>query len=256
MVKASFSSPVAWLALGAAALVAVCACSSVSASAPLDGGSAGSGANDGGSGGSANDGGGASTDGGEGIATDGASGALDSGATSDGAPASDGGSSGSASSKLYPLAVGFSWTYDVEPVGAGSVCASGTHVQQVTGTQTVDGRLAFDLVSFCAAAGTSEVAPVGTGDEVDLDYQGSWLVMIDPTLTDGHSWPYFNSSYTWHRETSVTVPAGTYTDCWTAQQNVTYTAYMTYCRGVGMVRSYSSDLTGAGWDAKLTGESF
>ena len=120
----------------------------------------------------------------------------------------------------------------------------------------VDGRNAFDLLSFCVAAGTSEVAPTGSGDEVDLDYQGTWLVMIDPTLVDGESWTYFNSSYTWHRETSITVPAGTWTDCWTAQQNVSYTAYMTYCRGVGMVRSYSSDLNGQGWDAQLTAKSF
>jgi hypothetical protein len=174
------------------------------------------------------------------------------GSTSDAASSSGSGSS----SKLYPLAVGYSWTYDVQAVGAGSVCAAGTQVQSVTGTQTIDGKSAFDVASFCAAAGTSEIAPVGTGDEVDLDYQGSWLEMIDPTLAEGETWSYFNSSYTWHRETSVTVPAGTYSDCWTANQNVSYTAYMTYCRGVGMVRSYSSDLTGAGWDAKLTAKSF
>jgi hypothetical protein len=47
-----------------------------------------------------------------------------------------------------------------------------------------------------------------------------------------------------------------YTDCWTAKQNVSYTAYMTYCRGAGMVRSYSQDLTGSGWDAKLVSKSF
>jgi hypothetical protein len=81
-------------------------------------------------------------------------------------------------------------------------------------------------------------------------------VFIDPTLVDGHTWSYFNSSYTWKRETSVTVPAGTYTDCWTANQNVSYTAYNTFCRGVGMVHSYSSDLSGNGWDAKLTSKSF
>jgi hypothetical protein len=31
---------------------------------------------------------------------------------------------------------------------------------------------------------------------------------------------------------------------------------MTYCRGVGLVRSYSEDLTGAGWDAQLSAKSF
>jgi len=54
----------------------------------------------------------------------------------------------------------------------------------------------------------------------------------------------------------VTVPAGTFTDCWTAQQQVSYTAYLTYCRGAGLVRSYSQDLGGNGWDAQLASKSF
>jgi hypothetical protein len=39
-------------------------------------------------------------------------------------------------------------------------------------------------------------------------------------------------------------------------QNVSYTAYNTYCRGVGLVRSYSEDLNGAGWDAVLAAKNF
>jgi hypothetical protein len=38
-------------------------------------------------------------------------------------------------------------------------------------------------------------------------------------------------------------------------QDVSYTAYLTYCRGVGLVESYSEDLNHAGWDAKLTAHS-
>jgi hypothetical protein len=223
-------------AVAAAWSCSACSSSSSDGSAAQDGGGPADGA--------AHDGG---------TAADGA--AQDGGTPADAPAQEDSGPSG-APQKLFPLAVGYRWTYDVQPVGAGSTCASGTTMQEVTGTRMVDGKQAFDLVSFCAAAGTSEVAPVGAGDEVDLDYQGTWLVMIDPTLVDGHSWPYFNSGYTWHKEASVTVPAGTFTDCWTAKQNVSYTATLTYCRGVGMVRSYSSDLNGSGWDAQLTGKSF
>jgi hypothetical protein len=107
------------------------------------------------------------------------------------------------------------------------------------------------MTSFCTGiAGTNDYA-AAPSDEVDFYYQGAWLKVIDPVLTEGHSWPYFNTSYHWHRETSVTVPAGTYTDCWTAVQDVSYTAYLTYCRGAGLVHSFSSDLAGSGWDAKL-----
>jgi hypothetical protein len=184
---------------------------------------------------------------------------ADSGPGVDDSSASSADSSGSSSggtAKLYPLAVGYTWTYAVAAVGAGSTCTPGTQVQQVTGTQTVDGRQAFDVSSFCAAVGTSELAPAATGDEVDYDYSGTWLELVDPTLVAGTTWTYYDTSFTWVSVPSITVPAGTYTDCWTAQQNVSYTAYTTYCRGVGPVRSYSADLTGAGWDAQLASKSF
>ena len=152
---------------------------------------------------------------------------------------------------LYPLAVGDTWTFDVTAVGAGSICSPGTYMQSVVSANPVGGRDAFQMTNFCTGvSGTYDYSKPG-GDEIDFYYSDSWLVLVDPTLMDGHSWTYFNTSYTWKRETSVTVPAGTYTDCWTAQQNVSYTAYLTYCRDVGLVRSYSSDLTGAGWDAQL-----
>jgi hypothetical protein len=177
--------------------------------------------------------------------------ASDAHAAGDGAPAAK-----NPSTMLYPLAVGYTWTYDVAAVGAGAVCAPGTSTSKVTGVQTLNARPAFDVASFCAAAGTSELSIVPDTDEVDVDYQGAWLTLVDPRLQEGETWSFYNSSYTWHRETSVTVPAGTFTDCWTAKQNVSYTAYMTYCRGAGMVHSYSADLTGAGWDAKLAAKSF
>lgn len=169
--------------------------------------------------------------------------------------APDGGGSGSGSSSgstaLYPLAAGDSWTYSVAAVGTGSICAAGVHEQHVVSENMVAGRAAFQMTSFCSAvAGTYDYAPRGD-DEVDFYYQGSWLTLVDPTLTEGRTWPYFTTSYHWHREATVTVPAGSYDDCWTAIQNVSYTASLTYCRGVGLVRSYSSDLAGSGWDAKL-----
>ncbi|MFT3694370.1 MAG: hypothetical protein QM831_14580 [Kofleriaceae bacterium] len=168
----------------------------------------------------------------------------------DASPDASTGSGGHTSDALYPFAAGNSWTFDVQAVGSGSICAAGSHEQHVVSTNPANGRAAFQLTSFCTGvSATYDYAT--TGDEVDFNYQGTWLVLVDPMLQEGHDWPYFNTSYHWHRETSVTVPAGTYDDCWTAVQDVSYTAYLTYCRGVGLVRSYSSDLTGSGWDAKL-----
>jgi hypothetical protein len=161
------------------------------------------------------------------------------------------GSGSTGTSSLYPIAVGDSWTFNVAAVGAGSTCSPGTYTQAVQSANATGGRAAFQMTDFCTGiTGTYDYSLPG-GDEVDFYYDSSWAVLVDPMLVDGHSWTYFNTSYTWKRETSVSVPAGTYDDCWTAQQDVSYTAYMTYCRGVGLVHSYSSDLTGAGWDAQL-----
>jgi len=181
----------------------------------------------------------------------------DDGVTPDGGGGSGSGSgSGSGhSGALYPMAVGDSWTFSVAAVGAGSICAAGTHMQQVLSANAADGRAAFQLSNFCTGVSATYSYAVNGDNEVDFDYQGTWLTLVDPNLTEGHMWPYFNTSYHWHRETSVTVPAGTYNDCWTAEQDVSYTAYLTYCRGVGLVRSYSSDLNGSGWDAKLASSS-
>jgi hypothetical protein len=118
----------------------------------------------------------------------------------------------------------------------------------------VDGRDAFEVTSFCTQVGSTYETV--NGDEVDADYQGTWLHATDVPVQEGHTWPYFNTSYTWQAVATITVPAGTFTDCWRAHQNVTYTAYQVYCRGIGMVESYSQDLAGNGWDAKLTSKNF
>jgi hypothetical protein len=162
-----------------------------------------------------------------------------------------GSGSGSTQSALYPLAVGNTWTFTVAAVGAGSTCSPGTFSQTVQSANEVGGRAAFQLTDFCTGiSGTYDYSEPG-GDEVDFYYGSDWLELIDPTLVAGEMWNYANTSFTWKRETSVTVPSGTYDDCWTANQDVSYTAYSTYCRGVGLVHNYSSDLTGAGWDAQL-----
>jgi hypothetical protein len=201
---------------------------------------------------------GGSTDGGGG-ATDGSGNTDLAGASTDmagGGGGGNGGGGGGGSTKLFPLAVGNRWTYTVAAVGTGAICATGLHDQTVVSANMAGSRPAFQLTNWCTGApGTYDYSEPG-GDAVDFYYNSTWAPVIDLPLQEGHTWPYFNTSYTWHRETTITVPAGTFTDCWTANQNVTYTAYLTYCRGAGLVRSYSEDLAHNGWDAQLTAKSF
>lgn len=214
-----------------------------------DGGSEPTPAEDGGQGGSS---GSVKNDGGTSPGSDAStSPGTDSGSTND-----DGGTSsdtGAPDDRLMPLEVGRSWTYDVAAVGNG-YCPTGSHDSKVLGTSQQDGRTAFQVTSFCGTIGSSYETV--NGDQVDVDYQGSWNHYLDVPVQEGHSWPYFNTSYTWESVASITVPAGTYTNCWKAHQNVTYTAYAVFCRGVGMVESVSQDLAGNGWDAKLTAKNF
>jgi hypothetical protein len=171
--------------------------------------------------------------------------------------AGGGGSGGGGGGALYPIALGNRWTYTVAAVGAGSVCAAGSYDQAIVSANPgSDGRPAFQMTSFCSGvAGTQDVSTPG-GDEVDAFYNGAWAPFVALPLMEGYSWQYFNATYKWHREGTITVPAGTFDDCWTANQQVSYTAYLTYCRGAGLVHSYSSDLSGSGWDAKLASKSF
>ena len=229
----------------ALAVLGACSATSTSTSQPEGGG---------GGPGTDLDGGGQSAD----SSVDSAPGPGRDGATAtDGAAATDGASGGDGAGpddRLVPLAVGRTWTYEVKDVGTGSVCGPGTHPSTVLGHAVVDGRDAFQVTSFCTQVGSTNETV--NGDQVDADYQGTWLHVTDVPVQAGHSWTYFNTSYTWEAVATITVPAGTFTGCWRAHQNVTYTAYQIYCRGVGVVESYSQDLAGNGWDAKLTAKNF
>lgn len=146
-----------------------------------------------------------------------------------------------ATAPLFPLAVGYSWTYSIT-----GTCA-GTFQRMVISAMPVDGRPAFQVTGCSITVDYS----VPGGDEVDVDVLGNWLVLVDPLLAEGHTWTYSSTSYTWHRETSVTVPAGTFTDCWTSIPSAQSFPTNTYCRGVGLVHSASSSS-----DQVLTAKNF
>ena len=173
--------------------------------------------------------------------------AIDSGGGAD--------SSGGVDSRLLPAASGRMWTYQVSAVGGGSVCAPGTHSDQILGEETIDGRNAFEVSGWCSAVGTTLIAV--DGDKAEARYQGGWIVVLDVPVQDGHTWTSTGPvSYTWRDHGTVTVPAGTFDDCWKRDQNVSYTAYTIYCRGVGATVDYSEDLAGNGWHAQLTATNF
>ena len=153
---------------------------------------------------------------------------------------------------IDPIALGRKWTYDVQTFGT-SPCESGSRSGTVLGARSVGGRPAFDVQSFCGAAGTSSYSVAG--DHVEVYYMGAWVLALDTPVQEGHTWSNGASTFTWHDVGAVTVPAGTFTRCFKAQQSGS-ASYSTYCRGVGPVRWYYTDGAGNGYDAKLTARNF
>ena len=173
----------------------------------------------------------------------------DAGASFDAATSTDAG----LADAIDPVAVGRKWTYDVQTFGTTPPCESGSRSGTVLSTSLVGGRQAFDIQSFCSAVGTSSYSVAG--DHVEVYYLSSWILALDTPVQEGHTWSNGASTFTWHDVGSVTVPAGTFTRCFKAQQNDAPT-YSTYCRGVGPVRWYYTDGSGNGYDAVLTSKNF
>jgi hypothetical protein len=181
---------------------------------------------------------------------------AEGGATSQGGNGSGGEHTGGGSSEpaIDPIAVGNSWTYDVEELGTFPLCPSGSHTAETLQQVELDGKAAFEVTSFCANAASSFYAV--DGDVVQVNYQGTWLLALDAPVEEGHTWSNGASTFTWHDEGTVVVGAGTFDDCWRATQNVSYEAYTIFCRGVGPVHWRSVDLAGNGFDALLTAKNF
>jgi hypothetical protein len=82
------------------------------------------------------------------------------------------------------------------------------------------------------------------------------VLALDTPVQEGTSWSNGAGSFTWHDAGSVTVPAGTFSRCWKATENASYTAYTVFCRGVGAVEWYRRDAQGNGFDARLVAKNF
>jgi hypothetical protein len=159
-----------------------------------------------------------------------------------------------ADAPIDPIVLGHRWTYDVKEVGNYPLCPSGSgQSAEVLGVSTRDGRQAYEVRSFCQYVGSVYYAE--DGDVVYWDYDGTWILVIDAPVIDGHTWTNGVTSYAWHDVGSVTVPAGTFSQCFKAADTLGPT-YTILCRGVGPVQWSYRDASGNGYDAVLTAKNF
>jgi hypothetical protein len=182
--------------------------------------------------------------------------ASDASAKSDAGEASAPSDSGIASpgDAIDPIELGYAWTYDVTILGTYPLCKAGKSTGKVLGQKTVAGKNAFQVQSFCPGAGSSNYAV--TGDKVEIEYQGAWILALDVPVEAGHTWTNGVTTYVWEDAGSVTVPAGTFTRCWNAKESAVPANVTTFCRGVGPVHWHYADAKGNGYDAVLTAKTF
>lgn len=151
--------------------------------------------------------------------------------------------------RINPIALGRTWTYDVSVIGVYPICKDGTYTGRVLGQRVVAAKSSFQVQSFCPGAGTSSYAV--DGDRVELYYDNQWILLHDSPVTAGHTWTDGAFTYAWQSAGQVSVPGGTFDDCWTVRPTIG-TSYTTLCRGVGPVHFHYVDAKGNGYDAQLT----
>ena len=159
----------------------------------------------------------------------------------DGSAAGDPDATNGSDDRLYPLAVDRVWTYDV--VSTYPSCPGGSREQRVIGTGTRDGRATFRVTGFCGSTGDTFVE----GDRVEDYYDWGpvgWYRSLDEPVVDGHTWTTTNGSATFTQTYDEIGAFAGHADCWKVTQNVSYTSYWIYCRGVGLVKYEIIDLGG------------
>ena len=179
----------------------------------------------------------------------------DAGGKSDGGVTTKG-DGGVGTPVIDPLAMGETWTYDVTLTGSFPGCSDGTFDSTISQNETLGGKNAFLVSSFCSGLGSYWYA--ADGDTVSV-YSGSdWIVGLDSPVQEGHSWVSDQGrTFQWYSAGSLTLPAGTFTDCWEARETGSATEeYSIYlCRGVGPVH-WHYRYSGDGYDAVLHAKNF
>jgi hypothetical protein len=184
---------------------------------------------------------------GDASTSDASASANDSGGQADGS-SGDAGKDAGKDLRIDPIEVGRAWTYDVTVLGFYPACATGTFVSTALGSAPKDGKTAITVQSLCKNAGTFDYAV--EGDRV-FAYVAGWRLSLDAPVAEGHTWSDGLRTYKWESKGSVTVPAGTYGDCWSATVVASYSSYTVFCRGIGPVKWHYEDGLGNGYEANL-----
>lgn len=138
---------------------------------------------------------------------------------------------------LMPLAVGNTWSYQITTGGTCLQAVDGIFTQTMAEPRESIGKLAFPLEpALCE--GTVDYFVIEDG--VLLEQEGVWGAALDAPVQDGHAWMYpSGEDYVYEAVSSITVPAGTFTNCWRRVLTGPEDETKVFCPDVGMVREES-----------------
>lgn len=154
---------------------------------------------------------------------------------------------------IFPISPNWTLRYSIAIFGSttfGIPCTAGTVTRTIRGTATLQGRSGTWLPQLCTTNATNTAYSVD-GDQV-YEWNGSeWNTFISAPLTDGRTFLAGLKTYTWFQTPNQTVPAGTFSDCWT-RKDTRSDSFDVFCRGVGLIRSHNvGALATNGWRATL-----
>jgi hypothetical protein len=137
---------------------------------------------------------------------------------------------------LWNLAVGHVWTYDLSL----NQCRV---IVSIPATTDIGTRHAFvetyttDCPGGFHSVGSILEAVYPDDRKEKGNHDGSSFALIEAP-GEGRTWNSLSIIFTWHASGRVTVPAGTFDDCWTLNEQYTklpITMNTVFCRGVGLV---------------------
>lgn len=134
----------------------------------------------------------------------------------------------------FPLKVGNEWTYEV--TNGGTFCGSGEVVSKVRESFDKGGVTHFKVDPICKYYGPGAQIIWEENDKIYTYIATSAVsnILSLPPEQD-KTWSINSAvSATWHKVESITVPAGTFTNCWEVRQNKWGAAI--YCPNIGAVR--------------------
>jgi hypothetical protein len=145
---------------------------------------------------------------------------------------------------LFPAALGHSWTFEIT---SNFQNCQGTHTGSVIG----ENGNQFTITPICDNNPNATV--VVSTQSVDVAENGGTVHQIAEPVAEGATFTTFNNNTaTWHSEGTVTLPAGTFSNCWRTTIGPSFTIY---CPGAGTVHIHEEQQNGS-VDALLKSKNF